>query len=400
MDLHLWPKRNAAATAATQREEGVKDEQGTTPLHSESDPLPPFTIRDVEQIGITLIHEFHRQERVRTRNKWLTILGIITLFVAGLSFLGSGVSPPKIPIDPSLYKRVPLVAGGGASKAHVAIIPVTGTIDGDVLGPPEFSNTTRYIAEALLLAKKEKNLVAVIFYVNSTGGDAAASAQGYRLIKQFREQEKNVNVIAYVSRGAYSGGYYLALGAGKIIVDPAATVGNIGVVMHLFNTYEVGHAFGVKEITIKSGPNKDAGSQWKEDNEGDRAMMQRSVDRSFHSFLEAVSESRKIPISTLEGEAKKQSGITSGAWFTADDARRRGLADEVMSIDELLVSIAKGLGETKQYSAVEFVRYDKRLSLVKEWQKDGAKAAQAIGAALVQGVVGEMHKNIPAPRAE
>jgi signal peptide peptidase SppA len=362
-----------------------------------------FTVGDADQL-LRTAHNMFRAEReeqykrARTRSRsrllWLFAIGI-----AILAFMFYPDGSEKIPIDQAVYKTLP-VLGDGKEKAHVAIIPISGDISGDILGPPQFSNTTRYIAEALEIAKEEKNLVAVIFYINSGGGEAIASEQGYRLIKQFREREKSVNVFAYVSQGAFSGGYYLALGAGKIIVDPAAEVGNIGVIMHLFNTYEIGKMFGVKEFTIKTGPHKDAGNQWKEDNAADRAMMQRSADAMFQRFLDAVSESRKIALPDLKKEAKKQSGLTSGAWFSAEDARAKGLVDDIMTVEELMGGVAQSLGETKKYKTVEFVRYDQKLPIVKEWEKSVATATAHLAARFVRGIFMEMEQSHPPLRAE
>lgn len=367
-------------------------------------PHVPFTVGDAERL-LRAARDIFRGEREaeekrvrsRSRRKWIGILGVILAFVLAPMIFGD--NSDKMPIDQALYATLP-VSGGGKAKAHVAIIPINGEIDGDIMGPPQFSNTTRYIAEALALAKEEKNLVAVIFYINSPGGSAVASEQGYRLIKQFREKEQQVHVFAYVSQGAYSGGYYLALGADKIVVDPGAEVGNIGVIMHSLNTYEIGKMFGVKDVTIKSGLHKDAGSQWKEDNAADRAMMQRSGDMMFHRYLEAVSESRKIALPDLEQESKKPNGRTSGAWFGAEDAKAKGLVDEIMTIEELMGVTSMLLVEAKMYGSVEFIRYDKKLPIMKEWEKGVALRTEHLASLFVRGMLKEITHQEHSFRAE
>jgi protease-4 len=382
------------------REEYGSEEIGQNPASGVPKPFCLDDAKEILRMGANILREErndqYKRERARSRHKWLIVL-LVVAFVTGFMFFGD--ESEKIPIDQATYKILP-VFGGGKGKAHVAIIPVSGEISGDLLGPPQFSNTTRYISEALELAKDEKNLVAVIFYINSQGGDAVASEQGYRLIKQFREQEKEVNVVAYVSQGAFSGGYYLALGAGKIIADPAAEVGNIGVIMHLFNTYEIGRTFGVKEFTIKTGPHKDAGSQWKEDNAADRAMMQRTADVTFHRFLGAVSESRNIPLPQLERESKKQNGSTSGAFFGADDAKEKGLIDAAMTSDQLMDEIAETIGGMKKYHAVEFIRYDKKLPVIKEWENSVTAHTAQFARVFMRGILKEMEQQGHSLRAE
>lgn len=382
------------------REDYESGELGKT---STEPTAKPFCLEDAKALlrtGAEILREErkeqYKRERALSRRKWAAVfLFFASIFV----FLFYGDESEKIPIDQALYKTMP-VPGGGKGKAHVAIIPVSGGIGGDLLGPPQSSNTTRYISEALELAREEKNLVAVIFYINSPGGDAVASEQGYRLIKQFREQEKGVSVFAYVSQGAFSGGYYLALGAEKIIVDPAAEVGNIGVIMHSLNTYGIGKMFGVKEVTIKTGPHKDAGSQWKKDNDADRKMMQRSADAMFHRFLVAVSESRKIALPELVKESRLPNGSTSGAWFGASDAKEKKLVDGVMTSEQLLLVITQAVGEMKKYSAVEFIRYDKRLPIMKEWENDITSHIEHLSRAFVRGMLMEMERPSHALRAE
>ncbi len=389
---HVMGNENEGSSAAGSGKENTQEQH------------IPFTVGDAERLLRTARDIFRSEReaedkrvRTRSRRKWIWILGIILALI--LSSIIFGDNSEKMPIDQALYQTLP-VLGGGKAKAHVAIIPISGEIDGDIMGPPQFSNTTRYIAEALALAKEEKNLVAVIFYINSPGGSAVASEQGYRLIKEFREKEKHVHVFAYVSQGAYSGGYYLALGADKIIIDPAAEAANIGVISHNINTYEIGRMFGVKEITIKSGLHKDAGSQWKKDNDADRAMMQRSNDLMFHRFLLAVSESRHFALPHVEREAKKQRGITSGAWFGAEDAKANGLVDEIMTIEELTGAISMMLVETKKYGSVEFIRYDKKLPIMKEWEKGVASGTEHLAAVFMRGMLKEMERHEHTLRAE
>lgn len=323
--------------------------------------------RAVER-GFMLITD---EGRKRSRRR-LAIVALMIACAAAL-FVSVGDTPELVGVDSEPVAILPLT--GKSGTAHVAIIPIEGEIDGDILGPSVLANTTLYIHDALLLVEKNEHTVAVILYINSPGGGAVASAQGYRLIKQFKERTK-IPVYAYVSSYAYSGGYYLALGGDKIIVDPEASIGNIGVIMRLFNTSRLGEWIGVTQNEVSTGPHKNAGSQWKKFSSGDRAMLQREVDQAFMRFMKAISESRHIPLATLIAESREEMGRTSGAWFSSADAIKKQLADKEQTIDELFLDIAHDAATKKEWEKVEFIRYDKRVEKLDRWRGELVKALQ------------------------
>lgn len=356
-----------------------RGEDDAPPLHPVPDTIAdaqevkerPLTTTDLV-LAIERFMKLHLDEtRKRTRRRILYVFGIFMIVAAYVVFGGEPDANVVINDKPEAVLPLP----GASGTAHVAIIPIDGMINGDILGPPVFANTTLYIHDTLELVEARQNVAAVIFYINSNGGDAVASAQGYRMIKQFRERTK-IPVYAYVSSHAYSGGYYLALGADRIIVDPEASVGNIGVIMRLQNYSRLAEAVGVVEEELSTGPNKNAGSPWHQMSEGQRAMMQREIDHAFMRFLTAISESRHIPMDTLIAESKERSGRTSGAWFSAKDAIDRQLADKEEPIDQLYRDIQQDAAKQKQWKKIEFVRYDKKLPLLERWKDGTTKSIQ------------------------
>lgn len=327
----------------------------------------PVTRGDLAQAIERAAHLMIDERRKSSRRRMLAF-AVLLLVVAAWFFFG-GEPDANVVISDKPEAVLPLP--GASGTGHVAIIPIDGEINGDILGPPIFANTTLYIHDTLEMVEAKQNVAAVIFYINSNGGDAVASAQGYRLIKQFREKTK-IPVYAYVSSHAYSGGYYLALGADKIIVDSEASIGNIGVIMRLQNYSKLSSLLGVTEEEISTGPNKNAGSPWHPMSEGHRAMMQREIDHAFERFMLAISTSRHIPMEVLVAESKEKIGRTSGAWFSARDAVERNLADKEQTMDQLYRDIQSDAAKNKPWKKIEFIRYDKKLPLLERW-KDGAK---------------------------
>ena len=347
---------------------GTPPKDPSDPSETAEEPSRDVTlsVNDISSIATSVISTIHLEQRRRSRNRWLTFLAILG-FIIGVMFLSSGKAPSNVRIDTEAFRVLPL--GGASGVGHVAMIPILGDIEGDILGDPEFGNTTRYLHDALMLAEEHKQLSAVILYINSYGGDAVASAQGYRIIKEFRARTR-IPVYAYVSSHAYSGGYYFALGANKIIIDPEASVGSIGVIIQYFNTAPLGKLFGIEDIEIATGELKACIGQWKKLSPACSVMLHREVNVAFYRFLRAVSDSRNIPFDVLLAESKRDDGRTNGSIFGSEDALANGLVDKVETLDELLVDIANEAHAKKPLKQIEFVRYDKKKELLERWSKE------------------------------
>ena len=322
-----------------------------------------------------------RAQSSRRRWRFATCLLLLSLLGAAW-FHYAQFTERRLRLEQTIFRTLP-VSAEGRGEAHVAIIPIRGEIDGDPLGPDEVSNTPRYLYQALELAKTEHDLAAVVLYIDSNGGDLYASAESYRVVRQFSD-EKKVPVYAYVPRQSYSGGYFIALAASQIIADPVAEVGNIGVIVRRMNTYNFGKRLGIEEQVIATGPRKDAGGQWKKANKADDAIDRRAVELLFDQFLSAVKKGRpEYALQDLRAEAKKPSGVTSGAWFAAADAKAKGLVDHVMTFQEFLRHVAEDLEKSKdsKYERVAFMKYDEKLSLAGGW-KDNLKKFRAVHSSL------------------
>lgn len=333
----------------------------------------------IERVIRGFVHTVERAEKSRGRWRKFTFLLIVTFSV--LAWVKWQEEASKdILIEQEPFRTIS-VTGSGWSTAHVAVIPIRGSIEGDPLGPAEVSNTPRYLHDTLDLARKESNLAAVVIYIESTGGDMYASTESYRLVHNFAKRSK-VPVYAYVPRQAHSGAYYIAVGTGEIIADPVAEIGNIGVIVRRLNTHGFGRRFGIQMESIKTGQHKDAGAQWKRPSAADRAIDQRAVDVMFEQFLEAIAASRsKYSLDELKLEAKKQGGVTSGAWFVARDAQEKGLIDKTMTFEEFLVYVAKNIAKNdkRKFHNAEFVKYDEKLSILDDWKSHFKKTQMSSG---------------------
>lgn len=348
----------------------------------DEDPAPraPERRNRLAEALVAAVRENARLDARARRRRFILRSALLLSAIALVVVIGSGTDN-KFPIVRSVYaaQAIPNISSGVVG--HVAFIPLEGAIDGDLFGPPVFPNTVRYVAEALALAQEAssasgKALAAVIFYVNSPGGGAGASAQAYRIVREFRNAHPDVPIIMYVSRGAYSGGYYIALGGNRIVADEEAGVGSIGVIMRWKNFSGIARMLGIYEDRIVSGPRKAKGSELEALDPADRAEFQRSIDQTFSRFLGAVEESRKIPMPDLIHEISKNDGISSGATFSANDALAKKLIDGIVPVERLIPSVVEELAATGRFTQLEIIRYDRELSAL-ERVKQGAKSTLA-----------------------
>ncbi len=353
-------------------------------------------LRDIAHVGNQLVcdilHAWDRRERRLARHKWLW--RIFFLALASFFFLSSGERRTVV-TGALLHKPLSGIVGGKGT-GNVAVIKIEDEIGGDYLGENSSSNTVQYLQESFELAISDKNLAGVVLYINSPGGSANASAQLCRGVKKFRKQNPKLPVIAYVSQSAYSGGYYVAVCAERIIADPEATVANIGVIMRLFNTSRLGNVIGVTENEISTGPRKNAGSQWKKLSRNDRAMIQQSLAGPFDHFLRAVSDGRGIPLETLRKESQKAFGITSGAWFSAEDALKKNLIDEIIPIEDFFETEALFFAQTRKFAEIRYVQYEKR----EEISSILGKRSTTLARSLVRAIHEEMSRPTMKLRAE
>ena len=236
------------------------------------------------------------------------------------------------------------VEGKGTSK--ILLLDLSGVLSEDV---PSFSITTppprvpllARVREELRKAEDDERVKALIVRINSPGGTITASDILYHELLAFKARKK-VPLIAVIMDVGASGGYYAALAADTIVVNPTTITGSIGVVMVTVNAQGLLEKIGVAPLAIKSGPMKDAGSPFRSLTEPERAVFQGIIDEMHGRFVGLIAQSRKMSEDRVRGFA-------DGRVYTADQALKLGLVDRVGYLEDV-VALAKeraGLDEAK-----------------------------------------------------
>ena len=194
--------------------------------------------------------------------------------------------------------------------------------------------------------KKDPDIKAIIINVNSNGGEITVTDIIYQALKKLKE-EKKVPVYAFVERGAYSGGYYIAMSADEIYSLPTSFVGSIGVIWVSFEIKSTLDKIGIEPVVIKSVEKKDIGSPFRDMTPEERKLIQTEIDVLHTRFASIVKERRpKI-------NKDKISEIANGLHFGASDALKIGLIDGILYYDEFMNMVKNKIGVTD----INIVRY-------------------------------------------
>ena len=178
------------------------------------------------------------------------------------------------------------------------------------------------ILEQIENASLNSNIKGVLLEVDSPGGALAPSIELSMAIKRLNELKP---VIAYARGSMTSGSYYASIWTRKIIANPGAFIGSIGVLFQAPNIKPLADKLGIKEQIITAGDYKQMGTFTREWTPKERAGLKELIDDAYILFTNDVAKARGLKIS----EAKE---FANARVFIAKKAKAKGLIDEVGSL--------------------------------------------------------------------
>jgi protease IV len=264
--------------------------------------------------------------------------------------LCGGCIKPKITLFPDASEPLKEFTLQGTGKGKILIIPITGFIS-DSPKDSLFHRRPSMVQEVvsqLKKAEKDQDIKAVILKIDSPGGSVTASDLLYHEITRFKERSK-ASLVVMMMDVATSGGYYIALPADFIFAHPTTIAGSIGVIFLRPNVSGLMGKIGVEVAIDKSGVNKDMGSPFRSATKEEEAMMRNLIDVQAARFISLVTSHRR-----LTDEAKAD--IASARIYSADDALRLGLVDQVGYLDEAIEKTSRIAGLPEDARVVVFRR--------------------------------------------
>ncbi|MEW6143742.1 MAG: signal peptide peptidase SppA [Thermodesulfobacteriota bacterium] len=166
---------------------------------------------------------------------------------------------------------------------------------------------------------KDRDVKALVFRIMTPGGSGVASDLIRRRLRSISE---TMPVIVSMSDVSASGGYLIALGAGKIVADPATLTGSIGIVYGKFELGELYRKLGVKRELIPLGKKSLMFSASRDFSEDEEQKLDELMKFYYGEFVRMVSESRGLDAARAEKAAK-------GRVWTGAQAKELGLVDEL-----------------------------------------------------------------------
>ena len=182
------------------------------------------------------------------------------------------------------------------------------------------------IANAIISARKDKDVKAIVMRINSGGGSALASDLIWKEVWNTTVSDSD-NVkpfIASMSNVAASGGYYIACQADTIVADSTTITGSIGVIagrINLSGLWE--NKLFTHTDQLKFGEHSDLweGSRlWSEE---ERLSLRQEIIDIYGTFLSRVAGGREA----LDSLDVHEVGI--GKVWSGVEAKRLGLVDEL-----------------------------------------------------------------------
>src|SRR5918994_2346171 len=234
-------------------------------------------------------------------------------------------------------KRVRLAEGEGARKAlrvsyrrssrrRVGLVSLTGTIVRGrsrrlpvplpLLGGEQAGSES--VIAALRLAERNRRVAAILFHVESPGGDALASDLIWREVERIRAKKP---VVVLMGNAAASGGYYVSAPASRIVARKNTITGSIGVILTRPVASDLFGKVKVNAAAVGRGTRSNILDPRYRPTPDELAVLNDQLHVFYDGFKARVASGRKLHPEALEA-------LAGGRVWTGAEALERGLVDE------------------------------------------------------------------------
>jgi protease-4 len=201
---------------------------------------------------------------------------------------------------------------------RVAIIRLNGPIGG--------SGRTLELVELAKRLRESAKVPAVVLDIDSPGGSATASDE---LFLAFERLAAKKPLVASIRGTGASGAYLAAVAAQRILANPNAIVGSIGVISAGPRLPRLLDRLGVTVAETRAGRLKGMGAPWREETDEERAKEQEIVDAIYGAFVGRVAKGRG-----MTGERVRE--LATGEVWLGEKAVELGLVDEIGDLERAI----------------------------------------------------------------
>lgn len=248
-----------------------------------------------------------------------------------LSVLGSriGFTGFDVALPPPTTRAIT-----ATQRSGIAVIPVHGTLVRRTMGVEAASGLTSYseIATRLDAALADSAVSGILLELDSPGGEAGGV---FELAERIRAANAIKPVWAHANDSAYSAAYAIAAAASRLTLSATAGLGSIGVIALHADQSVKDDKDGLRYTAIYAGHHKNDLSPHAPLSTQAAAGLQSEVDRLYGIFIRQVAQMRTLAYDTVRQ--------TEAGLFFGEDAVVAGLADAVISFDQVLIEFSEML---------------------------------------------------------
>ena len=213
------------------------------------------------------------------------------------------------------------VESPGPDGTDVALIYGVGPIQsGDADISPWDSDvfSAASVARAIDDAVKDQAIKAILLRIDSPGGSYIGSDTVRRAV--LRARKKGKPVISSMGSYGASGGYFVAMGADKIVAQPGTMTGSIGIFGGKLVTADLWEKLGINWNRLNVGAHAGMWSQIFPFSPTAAARHRAVIDFVYDDFARKVAEDRRLSDDEVDAVAR-------GRIWSGTGARRVGLVD-------------------------------------------------------------------------
>lgn len=188
------------------------------------------------------------------------------------------------------------------------------------------------VAKAFADAVADKDVAAILFRVDSPGGDYVAADTIWHEVRRAREKGKPV--VVSMGNLAASGGYFVSMAADSIVAEPGTITGSIGVFSGKFVLRQFWDKIGISWDEVHVGANAPMWSLNSEFTPEQRRRFDKVLDVIYADFTTKAAAARGLTAEEIDRAAR-------GRIFSGADAAQLGLVDELGGIDTAVEVIRK-----------------------------------------------------------
>lgn len=182
------------------------------------------------------------------------------------------------------------------------------------------------VVGALRTAERNRRVAAVLFHIDSRGGDALASDLIWREVERIRRKKP---IVVLMGNAAASGGYYVAAAADHVVARGNTITGSIGVIALRPVADRLYGRLGVNPASVERGARSGLYDPSRRLLPDEGEVLWKQVQSIYSEFKDRVVRGRSMEIERLEG-------IAGGRIWTGAEALEHGLVDEIGGYDSAL----------------------------------------------------------------